>query len=545
MHKYIFLLLFSLIATSVTAQKQELLDQLKLLRQEVSDVDLGRYLYDQQLEYNPTEPTEITIDITETDTKRDKSESLSAVLNLALLNKNMVRRVSTKNEMKVVLKARKAIFQIYEEGEWDGYDNEFEIICQDIDAAKNLEKILEETIVAAGTYWKTAYAIPETVDDLIGMLTEAIGDVEIGESSIEQRMQSDKDYMDIMDMKQSKKSAMSYQFSLGDLEVKSVDYEIKSDKVFVEVNTAKDRKFILVEEEGELEYGDELQFFMSKPAQASQFVKLLKQAIPLCDSLIELRLPKPKDQVVAARLMQSLLIPYGFNETSYTQAINTDCRATYTISEEGEKETESLSYQFNWGDLDRKSKEIKLGKEQIEIALNMKGRNKYIEVRENDELKAFESSLSLYAPTVEAARSIISIVDSIIVGCPVELMAKNAKWLDRELAAITEIEEDLSQNLSVAADDPCQMTLTVNDKEDSEQYEFNLSDISMKSLELSIKGKTIELSMETKNDEESINYYDEKGDLSYKDELEFFFARVDAGRTALLTFKALGEGCKE
>ncbi|MEM8527100.1 MAG: hypothetical protein AAGG68_20845 [Bacteroidota bacterium] len=543
MRKHIFTLFLLSIFTGITTA-QSLTDQLQQLQKEISTVDLGRYQYEQDFVFDKDDLTRVSIKTEKVDTKRDRSESRKVTFNLALLNKNMVRRSTSKSEMKIAIRTSKEIVEVYEEGDWKGYDDEVEILCQDIEAAKSLEKLLKEIIPMANEYWETTNALPEQIEDLLTLLKTETKDVVFGEEELKQALDFDKDYRDIVNLQQTEKEDIDLQFSIGDLQPRSVDYEVKSDQIFVSASTKKDRKFVLLEENGELSYDDEIQIFVPTPDRAAFLVSVLKKAIPLCDSLIELRLPQPADQAAASKMLQSFLVAYSFNEDRYLQEISTDCRAVYKLTEEDEKGTETLRYEFNWGDIDPRSKEISLSKDQIEIELAIKGKKKYIEVQEDGEFKAFDSDLTLAAPTVEAARSIMSVIDMMIEGCPLEYTPKDITWLDKTLEAIQNVEEEFSQNLSAADDNPCKLTLAVADKEDNEQYEFDLSSINPRKIELNIRGTTVELSMETKNDEKSINHYDEKGELSYEDEIEFLLPNVENGRTALVTFKALVEGCK-
>lgn len=534
-----------ILSLNLTAQKSDLLKQFKLLKEQITPVDLGRNQYEQNIEYDPENPSNVTIIIEEIDSKRGKSVEYRYEFNLSLLDKSGVRRISSSKEMKVLLRAKKDIFQLWEDGEWKGYEDELEIMAQDIDAAKQLEQTLEDILPIAETYLSSVSALPDDAFDLLEWIAQEIGNVEVGEETIDQSCTLNGTYPDIITLEQNEDgNEQTTTLSLGDLNANSLTYSIKSDQVRITAKTEKNKDFVLTEEEEESEYGDDLLIYARDPLQATQLIRALDLAIPLCDSLIQLRVPKPTTQKEALTILVKHLKNFSFNDKSYQQSLNESCEAVYKWSEEDDENV----YKFLWGDLDKKSVQVEVEKEKIEISVKTTNNKNYIEVLENGALKGFKNQVIFLVPDVEAARALEVAIAVAIEQCPVQMEAKDLKWLDQSLQDISKIEEDLSQNLeAVESTDPCQLIYSITESgksDETETYEFALEDIDLKKLELNIRGKSVELTLQTKREEKSITYTDDDQDVSYEDEIELLFSNVESGRIAILTLKALGEGCK-
>ncbi|MEM6700772.1 MAG: hypothetical protein AAF599_20375, partial [Bacteroidota bacterium] len=227
-----------ILSLNLTAQKSDLLKQFKLLKEQITSVDLGRNQYEQNIEYDPENPSNVTIIIEEIDSKRGKSVESRYEFNLSLLDKSGVRRISSSKEMKVLLRAKKDIFQLWEDGEWKGYEDELEIMAQDIDAAKQLEQTLEDILPIAETYLSSVSALPDDAFDLLEWIAQEIGNVEVGEETIDQSCTLNGTYPDIITLEQNEDgNEQTTTLSLGDLNANSLIYSIKSDQVRITAKT--------------------------------------------------------------------------------------------------------------------------------------------------------------------------------------------------------------------------------------------------------------------------------------------------------------------
>lgn len=532
----------------VHGQSSKLEEYLAQLSDQPEGIELGKMQYLQQFIYDSSTPFRVVFRQEKID-RKGKSSTMEYEFNPGLLKSSMIRIVSTSKEMKLVLNARKDIIGTFKDGEWDGYQSEIEIYCQDITASKELEKIFKDTVSEAQKEWKNTVSLPTEIEQLSEWLSDRIGSFNSKRENVSQEWLHDDDKLDMVNIttvnEDEETNQMSY--SLADINPKSIAYDVKGDNIIVEARTKKKENYILVtDEKGELSYENEFAFFSESPSQATMIVMALQKIVPMCDSLLNTRLHKPNDIMEAFTMLETILIAHSFNEFNFSQSIIANCESSYTLEVADDKKTINQVYSFNWGDLNSKTDKIVTDKLGVAVELTTEKKRNYIELFEEDSFKGFKNEIQFRVPSIETAKHFMILLDTLSQNCELDYSSQDLKWLNESLSNIYKIEEDINQEITSTED--CQLVYTLTEtgkSDDIDRYEFDLSTVDLNKLELEIDSKSIELEIQTRGGEKSINHYDEDNDLSYEDDFKMYFSSVKEGRIALLTLKEMVAACKE
>lgn len=215
----------------------------------ITAVETAKEVYQQNFEADASRPWAINLTIVETDRKA-RETTYRYAFNLGDLDRYTISIEDSKNELTLEIKTKnkKDLIKYYEEGEFEGYTNEIEIWATDIDDARAIEKMLDAAIPPAEIAWSAQYGVEAINTDLREWLVGNIKETTVDEDeAVRQTAEFDVNRKDqILIHQKSSKDATStaMQFSLADLDTKSLQFEIKNEALFVEGQTRKKTDYI-------------------------------------------------------------------------------------------------------------------------------------------------------------------------------------------------------------------------------------------------------------------------------------------------------------
>ncbi len=550
-------LLFLLFSLSLTAQtsSDNLVQILENIKTSLQEVQTSKETYIQDLKFDPNSPFNIQFLLRKID-KKGKESAEEYHFNLGLLNKNLVRWSSNKNQMRVSLKSgNQPAIKLLDGGELKGYEKEVELYSADIDNARLLEQQFIEAIPIAQELWKGSIKLPSDIDGLLDWLSSKITNISIEEKTYAQGLEREGSSLHnlIFSLEESggKNSGLQkkYFFSLGDVLKSSIDTKIKGKEVIIEMGIAQRKSFIREEENGVLSnYLNQLSIYTNTPDDAHEIMLALKEAIPLSKSHAEEEFNLSYSNLQEGlEAVKKSIITFNDGETVFEQSISDNCRTEYKLKKSENNKDETHEYAFNFSDINSQSVDIEVKRKEISVALKTEKRLNFIRHLEDKELQNYANNLKIPVDGVASAKYLQSQIRYVAKTCTDEPpQVFDFDWLAKTLGE--SVIPEFTQELKKQEDDACKLSYTSleNGKnEKSELYEFNLYDLDSEDVALAVKGKQVFVNLETKAREKIINNYSNGDKLSYVSNFNMQFVDIPTAKNVVYTLKEMIKSCKK
>lgn len=514
----------------------------------LSDIETDKEVIHQHWEYNEANPFQVTfIRVTE-EVDGDKEEREKYELNLAILDSGNTEIKSSKNEMKIILEMDKGKFiRKYEDGEAKGYDDKLEILCFDIDAARALKDMVNESIDVAKTSWESSIQLPDDLTSLKSWLEEYVSPAHSEKKKyIQSFTASDKweDYVVLAIGEEDKEDEMkTYELSLSDVDPGKIKVGNAGDLIKVELHShSNKRTFKSQSEKDGVTFEDELEVYFEDATAALEWAKGLEKAFVPAKEMAAMRHESYLSCNDCLNLLSKLASAYKDEE--WKISLDNTCQATLQYF--NKDKDEMTSYLFEWGDLDEEKVDMDYDKSALKITLEVKNKMDYITVLEEGEIGDYKNKIELLFQDVESFKEAGGTVAEIISSCELSIKPATIEWLSETIASSSPIDKT-EQSLTLAEGEECAVIFTASetDGDKSQSFEFNLFDLDPDKIDMSIKKNKLELELETNNKEKIITVTDHEGKLEYDNKISILFSDIVQLRTSAMTLERMIKGCKE
>ncbi|CAH0996519.1 hypothetical protein EMA8858_02651 [Emticicia aquatica] len=542
------ILKFILVLLSFLSQAQgNLKASLDKVKNYVKEIKLEKTSVNQQFSYDDKAPYDIKITITNTDSKGKNNEEMYE-FNLGLMGD--IKRSASSKEMKVELSSQKNLKVIrYTKGdEMQNYENKIELLSDNIDDARELEKNLKDAIIAAKTAWESSIKLPkEDLNALQSWFEQNIKDVTAEKVSFKQIFKKSSIYKDhasiSFEENDGKKTVeMKSDFSWGDLNEGSAELKISGKEIYV---SAKSKNDFIRSQQGSVMkgYDDEIKIYAQTPSEGSVLLIAIQKIIPAAKKELQARLPKVATKEDGFKILKDRTKDFKVNESNYIQKISPSCLTTYNLKSEIKSKILDQTFKFNFGDLfDYK---LSVSKEVIKITAKVLDNKKFIQYTKDGALQNYDNSVEFIVGDLEDARYLAEAMPVVSKGCKSNVAASDFNYLTSKLKSI----ENPRQDLILQDDtDKCKWKLTSTLAESKKSVEsiseWNLYDIDAKKIDIEVSGKTVGITAYTLNKEKFIKLTKDNKP-GFSSEINFIVNDVEDAQKSLATFRALVESCKK
>ena len=536
------ILKYSLIFLPFLTQAQSNLKaSLDKVKSYVKEIKLEKSTVNQQFSYESATPFDVKIAITTTDSKGKSTEELYE-FNLGLMG-DIKRSASTK-EMKVELASQKnlKVIRYTKGGEMQNYENKVELLSENIDDARELEKNLKDAITAAKTAWEASIKLPkEELGALQTWLEQNIKEATAEKQTFKQSLKKSSTYKDraslTLEENDGKKTTeTSADFSWADLNEGSAELKISGKEIYV---VAKSKNDYIKTTKG---YNDEIKIYAQTPSDGSILQMTIQKIIPLAKKELQTRLPKLATKEDGFKVLKDRTKDFKVNESAYTQKIATTCLTTYDLKSDTKGKTVDESFKFNFGDLS--DYKLSVSKEIIKITAKVADNKKYIQYTKDGALQNYDNSVDFVVGDLEDARYLAEALPAISKGCKTTITAGDFN----SLVAKLKLTENPKQDLTLQDGDKCKWKLTSTLAESKKSVEsvseWNLYDIDPKKIDIDVSGKTVGITAYTLNKEKFIKLTKDSKP-GFSSEINFVVKDIEDAQKSLATIKALVDGCKK
>ena len=548
--------------SSLSAQQNGLLPLLEELTTQIQEVAAAKDTYQQSVIIDEERPWKVSFLQTKVDKKGNAKEQRYE-LNLADANPNLVRWSSKKDLLSVAVKIdnRQKFIKAYEGSEMKNYIAELKIYASDKDNAAEIQSLLKSAIQLAQKQYKEAFGIPTDYTEQVNWLSTNIKIAEVDGKTIQQSWEPDMEVagkfrLAIVKTDAKKSSEEVKIANLADFSEHSVKLVVQAKKMFIELKTRRNRKFIETYKDDELKsLGHTLKISTDDIDHSRQVLEVLKAAIPQAKKQLEAQLPTVDNLETALVLLAENVVEVADAKKTFTQKLSVNCVTEFAVTTTTEKAAKTQKFLFNWADCNEKSVEIKTAAKSISLQFKINQGKKLIQQFKEEEQGNYTNQIKIKAGDIENARLLEYLLPKTIELCrqqntlslPTQNVSEATDWLIAKIPTITSGSNEYTQTLERIEDD-CKLRFTQiksNDKKSSDLiWEFNNRDLDPEAIQFHISGKEIAVEVATRYKEKSIKHYKNGDPSDYKSGFKILLGNVEDTRAIIEVWKELVKLCQ-
>ncbi len=260
---------------------EELQAALDYLRKYVQNIDYGDESMEQSIE------GDCILQITQVDADSKSTKRNIAAFNLIDVNGNLIDFDVSSGKMFVEFNTKESLdlLKIYENNEFDGYDDELKIYAENVEVARRVKAALEGAIKICERDYVDPFA-DMAIEQKISWLTENMGDVRVGDKTITQKFDridaSDPEKIKLNKLEVDAKGSQEeiFEFNFTDLNPKSIQYKIGSKTLAISFETKFKEDIIKYYKDGEIEnYQDGFELSITDIETARNVILVFNQII--------------------------------------------------------------------------------------------------------------------------------------------------------------------------------------------------------------------------------------------------------------------------
>lgn len=358
----------------------------------------------------------------QTEITSKSSEEKQYIFNLADININSLKfNISGSSfSLDFETKRKQKLIKVLENGAPDGFDDEIEIFTNNVEEARDLKNILTKATPLAEDKVEESIQKFEDLNAAMDYLGKYIQNIDYGDESMEQSVEGDcliKITQVDADAKSTKK--VETQFNLIDVNGNLIDYDVSSDKMFVEFTTKESLDLLKMYENDEFDgYDDELKIYAENIEVARRIKAALEDAIKICerdyiDPFAEMTI------VQKITWLTENLDEVRIDDETITQTFErideSDLeKIKLTKLEVDAKGGQEEIFEFNFTDINPKSIQYKIGSKTLAVSFETKFKEDIIKYYKDGEIENYQDGFELSLTDIEKARNVILVFNQII-----------------------------------------------------------------------------------------------------------------------------------
>ncbi|MDZ7716580.1 MAG: hypothetical protein U5J95_10240 [Balneolaceae bacterium] len=358
----------------------------------------------------------------QTEISSKSSEEMQYIFNLADLNVNSLQfNISGSNfSLELETRRKQKLIQVFENGVPNGFVDEMEIFTNNVEEARDLRNILTKAIPLAEEEVNKSITKFDSQQPVFAYLSQFIQNIDYGDESVEQRISGSCQMTYTMieaDEKSSEK--LTAEFNLMDINGNVIDFDVSSDRMFVELTTKESLDLIKIYENDELDgYDNELKIYADNAEIARRIKSALGEAISICerdykdpfaDMTLDQKITWLTENMGEVRIDDET-ITQKFERIDQSDPDKIKLTKLIVDSKGGSEEI----FEFNFTDLNPKSIQYDIGSKELSVSFTTMFKEDIIKYYEDGEIEDYQDGFELTMADVEKARQVISVFNQII-----------------------------------------------------------------------------------------------------------------------------------
>jgi hypothetical protein len=528
-------------------------DALNWLKKNISKISSGPSTFEQSFSFGERMDYLAGFTVKKTDQKGVSTEEKYEFNILDINKKELVVKVSgTQLSVSVETKGNDPYIKYTKNNEPQSFANDFEIIAEDIDQARNIIAAFSTAID------KSKLVIPDfsTLQKALDYITKNTTELTLDKKAVSQKINfiPGNGTKSIFTYTESdpkgKPIEERYEFYLNDIDANSINFKVSGKKINVISVSQNKTKFIKYYKDNILQdFQNEISILTTDIETSREMTEAFKSAIKSSETqptawknigdAISFLTSTMTGETIGTdiyKLNFSSISPEPLN-VRYVQG-KTDAKGV----------TVEQSLEFYPYMLDPATVKIGSAGKYLNVEVSVTGKKPFIKTFKEGKQQAFDDAIGIMAFDAKQAKEIAGAI---------KYLAGNSKpkdkvWGDKQsvIKFITENVGDMKsegkevkQKIGLTNNDPCRISLTVSSADDKgktadEIYEFTLSDMNKLMVDLKVSGKNVEVIIPCKNKEKLVKVYKNAVQQAWGTEAKVEVNDVETAKNLVDAFKS-------
>jgi hypothetical protein len=535
-------------------------DALSWLKNNISKINSGSTTLEQSFSFGERKDYLASFTVKKTDQKNVSTEEKYEFSILDIDKKNLVVKISgTQLSVSVEIKGDEHYIKYTKNNEQQSFDNNFEIVAEDIDQARNIIAAFSTAIE------KSKSVIPDfgSLQKSLDFITKNTADLTVDKKTLNQKINfipgnGTKSIFTFAEPdSKGKLIEERYEFYLSDIDANNLNFKISGGKITIVSFSKNKAKFIKYYKDNALQdFQNEVDILITDIETSREMVEAFKAAIKSSETqpatwknvgdVITYLTSTIKGETIGTDIYK-----LNFSSVS-TEPLNvkyvqdkTDAKGVI-----GEQSFEFYPYMLDPGSL-----KIGSSGKYLKVEASVSSKKSFIKVFKEGKQQAFVDGTEIMAFDARQAQDIAEAI---------KYLAGNGKpkdkvWGDKQSAMkfITENVGDLKsegkevkQKIELTNNDPCKISLTVSSTDDKgkttdEIYEFALTDMNKLMIDFKVSGKNVEVNLPCKNGEKLVKIYKNGAQQAWGTNVEIESNDVETAKNIAQAFKSVITQCEK
>jgi hypothetical protein len=535
-------------------------DALSWLKNNISKINSGSTTLEQSFSFGERKDYLASFTVKKTDQKNVSTEEKYEFSILDIDKKNLVVKISgTQLSVSVEIKGDEHYIKYTKNNEQQSFDNNFEIVAEDIDQARNIIAAFSTAIE------KSKSVIPDfgSLQKSLDFITKNTADLTVDKKTLNQKINfipgnGTKSIFTFAEPdSKGKLIEERYEFYLSDIDANNLNFKISGGKITIVSFSKNKAKFIKYYKDNALQdFQNEVDILITDIETSREMVEAFKAAIKSSETqpatwknvgdVITYLTSTIKGETIGTDIYK-----LNFSSVS-TEPLNvkyvqdkTDAKGVI-----GEQSFEFYPYMLDPGSL-----KIGSSGKYLKVEASVSSKKSFIKVFKEGKQQAFVDGTEIMAFDARQAQDIAEAI---------KYLAGNGKpkdkvWGDKQSAMkfITENVGDLKsegkevkQKIELTNNDPCKISLTVSSTDDKgkttdEIYEFALTDMNKLMIDFKVSGKNVEVTLPCKNGEKLVKIYKNGAQQAWGTNVEIESNDVETAKNIAQAFKSVITQCEK
>jgi hypothetical protein len=350
------------------------------------------------------------------------SEETQMTFNLADININSMKFNISGSDFSLEFETnrKQKVVKIQENGVPEGFDDEIKIFTNNVEEARDLKNILSRAVPLAEKTVEASIQKFETLEPAMEFLKSLIKDIDYGDEAFEQSIEGNciLNY-NLVESDPKSTTRSQAEFNLIDMNINLIDYDVTSDKMYVELLTKEKIDLFRMTENGEFDgYEDELRFYTENVEVARRLKAVFEDLISICerDYIDPFEGQTTKQKIV---WLTENMGEVRVNDETITQTFevldpeDADKFKLTKLSVDSKGGTEEI-FEFNFTDLNPKSIQYDIRSKILEVSLETKFKEDIVKYYKDGEIENYQDGFELSFSSIEDARNVILVFNQII-----------------------------------------------------------------------------------------------------------------------------------
>ena len=535
-------------------------DALNWLKNNISGINSGQSTIEQSFSFGERKDYLASFTVKKTDQKNVSTEEKYEFSVLDINNKNLDVKISgTQLSVSVETRGNEHYIKYTKNNEQQSFCNEFEIVAEDIDQARNIIAAFLTAIE------KSKSVIPDfgSLQKSLDFITKNTTELTLEKKTLSQKINftegnGTKSIFTYAEPDSKGKSIEErYEFYLSDIDANSLNFKVSGKKITIISISKNKTKFIKYYKDNiQQDFQNEVDILTSDIETSREMVEAFKAAIKSSetqpatwkniDDAIAYLASTIKGETIGTdiyKLIFSSISTEPLN-VKYVQG-KTDVKG---IS--GEQSFEFYPYMLDPGTL-----KIGSSGKYLNVAASVNGKKSFVKVFKEGKQQAFDDGLEIMAFDAKQAQDIAEAI---------KYLASNSKpkdktWADKQSAMKFIMEnvgdmksegKEVKQKIELTNNDPCKISFTVSSTDDKgkttdEIYEFALTDMNKLMVDFKVSGKNVEVNLTCKNKEKLVKAYKNGVQQAWGTDIELAANDVETAKNIAEAFRSAITQCEK